>query len=96
MSPYVYQVLNKGEIKLPVLLEGDNFSQFPPAHEIFKPLRQNVYALLFNLHHARYTRKTIEEAAKKTRKEGQEWKEKAKVRGISKDKKYSLVLQVTY
>ena len=65
MSPYVNQILNYGEIKLPTLLEGDNFSQFPPAHEVFRPLRQNVYAILFNLHHARFTKKNIENTAKK-------------------------------
>ena len=62
MSPYVNQVLNKGEIKLPVLLEGENFSQVPPAHDVFRPLRQNIYAVLFNLHHARFTKKSNDEA----------------------------------
>jgi len=91
MSPYVNQVLNKGEIKLPVLLEGDNFSQLPPAHEIFKPLRQNVYAILFNLHHARYTRKTMEEVSRKHVKEAKELQKEAQAEDLTEEQRGKLV-----
>ena len=80
MSPYVNQVLNKGEIKLPVLLEGENFGQLPQAHDVFRPLRQNIYAVLFNLHHARYTKKSMEDGAKKCNKEAQALRNTAEVR----------------
>ena len=51
MSPFICQLLTRGEIKLPVLLEGD---VLPPVHKFYQPLRQNVYAVLFNIYHARY------------------------------------------
>merc|ERR1712029_48696 len=87
MSPYVNQVLNKGEIKLPVLLEGENFSQLPPAHDVFRPLRQNIYAVLFNLHHARYTKKSLEESAKKFKKDAQALRDKAEATEDEEEKR---------
>lgn len=51
MSPHIYQILATGEIKLPVLLEDENNCEFPSIHVIYRPVRQMVYAILFNLHH---------------------------------------------
>lgn len=51
MSPHIYQILATGEIKLPVLLEDENQREFPSIHVIYRPVRQMVYAILFNLHH---------------------------------------------
>ena len=41
---------------------GGEFQPGPPAHDVFRPLRQNIYAVLFNLHHARFTKKSNDEA----------------------------------
>ncbi|XP_006619417.1 constitutive coactivator of PPAR-gamma-like protein 1 [Apis dorsata] len=54
MSPHIYQILIAGEIKLPVLLEDENHREFPSIHLIYRPVRQMVYAILFNLHHRMY------------------------------------------
>lgn len=54
MSPYIYQILTAGEIKLPVLLEDENNREFPSIHLIYRPVRQMVYAILFNVHHRIY------------------------------------------
>lgn len=54
MSPYIYQILTAGEIKLPVLLEDENHREFASIHLIYRPVRQMVYAILFNLHHHVY------------------------------------------
>lgn len=54
MSPHIYQILIAGEIKLPVLLEDENHREFPSIHLIYRPIRQMVYAILFNLHHRMY------------------------------------------
>lgn len=54
MSTYIYQILTAGEIKLPVLLEDENHREIPSIHMIYRPIRQMVYAILFNLHHRIY------------------------------------------
>ncbi|XP_049782108.1 constitutive coactivator of PPAR-gamma-like protein 1 [Schistocerca cancellata] len=54
MSPYIYQILTQGEIKLPVLMEDENHKDLPSIHLVFRPVRQMVYAILFNLHHYIY------------------------------------------
>ncbi|XP_020294477.1 constitutive coactivator of PPAR-gamma-like protein 1 homolog isoform X2 [Pseudomyrmex gracilis] len=54
MSTYIYQILTAGEIKLPVLLEDENHREIPSIHLIYRPIRQMVYAILFNLHHRIY------------------------------------------
>ncbi|XP_023290727.1 constitutive coactivator of PPAR-gamma-like protein 1 homolog isoform X2 [Orussus abietinus] len=54
MSPHIYQILTAGEIKLPVLLEDETLREFPSIHLIYRPVRQMVYAILFNLHHRLY------------------------------------------
>ncbi|CAG2066131.1 unnamed protein product, partial [Timema podura] len=47
MSPYIYQILTQGEMKLPVLLEDENHKEFPSIHLLYRPVRQMVYAILF-------------------------------------------------
>ena len=61
MSPYIYQLLMKGEIKLPVLLEDveGRGTEVPAVHTLFQPLRQSVYAVLFNLNHQKFGRKQV-------------------------------------
>jgi len=54
MSPYIYQILTQGEIKLPVLMEDETHKEFPSIHLLYQPVRQMVYAILFNLHHYMY------------------------------------------
>ncbi|KZC14572.1 PREDICTED: constitutive coactivator of PPAR-gamma-like protein 1 homolog isoform X2 [Dufourea novaeangliae] len=61
MSPHIYQILIAGEIKLPVLLEDENHREFPSIHLIYRPVRQMVYAILFNLHHRMYLATKIKE-----------------------------------
>ena len=61
MSPYIYQLLMKGEIKLPVLLEDveGRGTEVPAVHSLYQPLRQAVYAVLFNLNHQKFGRKQV-------------------------------------
>ena len=80
MSPLLLQLLTRGEIKLPVLLEDfKSYGSVPPVHQLFQPLRQNVYAVIFNLHHHRYNRRQAEEAAKSNRRKADELRKQAKV-----------------
>lgn len=46
--------LFQGEIKLPVLMEEENSKELPSIQLIYRPVRQMVYAILFNLHHHIY------------------------------------------
>ena len=75
MSIFVYQILTKGEIKLPVVLESDLFH---PIHTFYLPLRQRVYGILCNLHHARFDQRTFELKAKKMRQKADELRKNAK------------------
>lgn len=54
MSPQIIQILTTGEIRLPCLLEDEQHREIRSIHQLFRPIRQNVYALLFNLHHLQY------------------------------------------
>jgi len=49
MSPNIHQILSHGQIRLPAVLEDE--SELPPVHLFFRPVRQMVYGILFNLHH---------------------------------------------
>uniref|UniRef100_A0A8D8TL97 Constitutive coactivator of PPAR-gamma-like protein 2 n=1 Tax=Cacopsylla melanoneura TaxID=428564 RepID=A0A8D8TL97_9HEMI len=49
MSPLVYQIYTHAEVRLPVLLENED--EVPNCHLFYRPIRQKVYAILFNLHH---------------------------------------------
>ena len=84
MSPYVYQILTKGEIKLPVVLESD---VLPPVHTFYQPLRQRVYSILCNLHHARFDRRTMELKIKGMRQKADELRKKAKTLCDTTDEK---------
>ncbi len=81
MSPYIYQLLMKGEIKLPVLLEDveGRGTEVPPVHKLYQPLRQAVYAVMFNLNHQRFGRKQVEDAIKANRRKADEYRRDAKV-----------------
>lgn len=54
MSHYIYQILTQGEIKLPVVMEDEHHRELPSVHSIYRPVRQSVYAILFNVHHQLY------------------------------------------
>uniref|UniRef100_A0A2R5LND0 Putative glycine rich protein n=1 Tax=Ornithodoros turicata TaxID=34597 RepID=A0A2R5LND0_9ACAR len=54
MSPWIYQLLSQGEVKLPVAIEEEVPREIPQGAMLFRPLRQMVYAVLFNLHHLVY------------------------------------------
>ena len=41
----------KGEIRLPVVLEDQCHREVPNIQLFYRPVRQMVYAILFNLHH---------------------------------------------
>ncbi|KAF4518510.1 hypothetical protein B566_EDAN009710 [Ephemera danica] len=54
MTPSIYQILTQGVIKLPTVLEDEQHKEFPSAHHFYRPVRQMVYGILFNLHHLTY------------------------------------------
>lgn len=54
MSPLILHALNLREVRLPCLMEDESNREFPPIHDVYLPLRQKVYAVLFNLHHHRF------------------------------------------
>ena len=76
MSPYIYQIITNGELQLPVVLESENVH--PKIHVFYQPLRQRVYGILCNLHHARFDRRTIELKVKGKRQKADELYKKAK------------------
>lgn len=49
MAPWVYQLLSQGEIKLEVCLEDDVTRELPSYVELYRPVRQTLYSVLFNL-----------------------------------------------
>uniref|UniRef100_A0A8C6WM25 Family with sequence similarity 120A n=1 Tax=Neogobius melanostomus TaxID=47308 RepID=A0A8C6WM25_9GOBI len=53
MYPYIYHVLSKGEIKLSVAIEDDTNTELPSAVQLFRPIRQYVYGVLFSVAHTR-------------------------------------------
>uniref|UniRef100_A0A3Q4HJ76 Family with sequence similarity 120 member A n=1 Tax=Neolamprologus brichardi TaxID=32507 RepID=A0A3Q4HJ76_NEOBR len=53
MYPYVYHVLTKGEVKLSVTIEDEANKDLPSAVQLFRPIRQYVYGVLFSLSEAR-------------------------------------------
>lgn len=54
MAPMILHLLSTQEVRLPCVMEDEHYPEFPQIHEIFRLLRQRVYAVLFNLHHIRY------------------------------------------
>ncbi|XP_026880214.2 constitutive coactivator of PPAR-gamma-like protein 1 homolog isoform X3 [Electrophorus electricus] len=53
MHPYVYHVLTKGELKLLVTIEDEANKDLPSAVQLFRPVRQYVYGVLFSLAEAK-------------------------------------------
>ncbi|XP_071349381.1 constitutive coactivator of PPAR-gamma-like protein 1 homolog isoform X2 [Trachinotus anak] len=53
MYPYIYHVLTKGEIKLSVTIEDEGNKDLPTAVQLFRPIRQYIYGVLFSLAEAR-------------------------------------------
>ncbi|XP_026328591.1 constitutive coactivator of PPAR-gamma-like protein 1 [Hyposmocoma kahamanoa] len=54
MHPHMLSILTHRQIALPVLMEDDNHREIPSIHHFFRPIRQNVYAILYNMHHHRF------------------------------------------
>ncbi|CAH2075344.1 unnamed protein product, partial [Iphiclides podalirius] len=54
MHPQMLSILTHRQITLPVLMEDDNHREIPSIHHFFRPIRQNVYAILYNMHHHRF------------------------------------------
>lgn len=61
MSPWIYQVLSQGEIKISGTFEEDIPREFPSPSYLYRPLRQMVYAIMFNLHHLKFVAKQKKE-----------------------------------
>lgn len=51
MDARIYQLLTRKEILLPQVLEDE---QIPSVHQFYRPARQMIYAILFNLYHQKY------------------------------------------
>ncbi|CAG9138520.1 unnamed protein product [Plutella xylostella] len=54
MHPSMLAILSHRQIALPVVMEDDNHREIPSIHHFYRPIRQNVYAILYNMHHHRY------------------------------------------
>ncbi|XP_015203747.1 constitutive coactivator of PPAR-gamma-like protein 1 [Lepisosteus oculatus] len=53
MYPYIYHVLTKGEIKIPITIEDEANKDLPSAVQLYRPIRQYVYGVLFSLAEAK-------------------------------------------
>ncbi|KAL8620412.1 hypothetical protein ACOMHN_055493 [Nucella lapillus] len=49
MHPMVYQLLTQCEVKLPVTLEDEYSRELPSYTDLYRPVRQTIYSVLFNL-----------------------------------------------
>ncbi|XP_069823168.1 constitutive coactivator of PPAR-gamma-like protein 1 [Dendropsophus ebraccatus] len=65
MYPYIFHILTKGEIKIPVTIEDEVNKDLPPAAILYRPVRQYVYGVLFSLAESR--KKTERLAFRKNR-----------------------------
>lgn len=54
MDPRIYILLTKKEILMPQVLEDEQYREMPPIHIFYRPARQMIYAVLFNLYHQKY------------------------------------------
>ncbi|XP_063379164.1 constitutive coactivator of PPAR-gamma-like protein 1 [Cydia fagiglandana] len=54
MHPHMLAILTHRQVALPVLMEDDNHREIPSIHHFYRPIRQNVYAILYNMHHHRF------------------------------------------
>ncbi|CAH0627072.1 unnamed protein product [Chrysodeixis includens] len=67
MHPHMLSILTHRQVTLPVLMEDDNHREIPSIHHFFRSVRQNVYAILYNMHHHRFmAQKAKEEGATST------------------------------
>lgn len=49
MCPWIYQALTERAVRLPVCIEDEGSAELPRYVDLYRPLRQGAYALLFNL-----------------------------------------------
>lgn len=65
MDPKIYQLLTRKEIILPQILEDETYRDMPSVHLFYRPARQMIYAILFNVYHQKYlySQRTEEMAA---------------------------------
>ncbi|XP_065298670.2 constitutive coactivator of PPAR-gamma-like protein 1 homolog [Dermacentor albipictus] len=63
MSPWIYQLLSQGAIKIPVAIEDEAPRDIPWGVTLFRPIRQMVYAVLFNMHHHAFVARQKREAS---------------------------------
>lgn len=54
MDPRIYILLTKKEILMPQVLEDEQYREMPSVHLFYRPARQMIYAILFNLYHQKY------------------------------------------
>lgn len=54
MDPKIYILLTKKEILLPQVLEDEQYREMPAVNVFYRPARQMIYAVLFNLYHQKY------------------------------------------
>lgn len=54
MDPKIYILLTKKEILLPQVLEDEQYREMPAVNVFYRPARQMIYAILFNLYHQKY------------------------------------------
>lgn len=54
MDPKIYILLTKKEILLPQVLEDEQYREMPAVNIFYRPARQMIYAVLFNLYHQKY------------------------------------------
>ncbi|CRK95071.1 CLUMA_CG008549, isoform A [Clunio marinus] len=54
MDPRIYILLTKKEILLPQVLEDEQYREMPSVNIFYRPARQMIYAVLFNLYHQKY------------------------------------------
>lgn len=54
MDTRIYQLLTRKEIMLPQVLEDEQYKEIPSVHQFYRPARQMIYAILFNLYHQKY------------------------------------------
>ncbi|KAG4071091.1 hypothetical protein HA402_013405 [Bradysia odoriphaga] len=54
MDPRIYQLLTKKQLILPQILEDEHYRELPSIHLFYRPARQMIYAILFNMYHQKY------------------------------------------
>ncbi|XP_028158532.1 constitutive coactivator of PPAR-gamma-like protein 1 isoform X2 [Ostrinia furnacalis] len=66
MHPHMLSILSHRQIALPVLMEDDHHREIPSIHHFYRPIRQNVYAILYNMHHHRFMAQKAKEDGQPT------------------------------